>query len=235
MGKEVSNLRVLLRVVIILIILSCLLFGSVVAFNWINAWVFIGITAVLSITGSFWLKKRDPRLFMDRMGYEKKNPEGYDKVILSFYALFVLILFLVPGLDAVRFKWSFVAFPFVVLGFVLLFAACFVLVSVLRANPYLSSIVEVREDKGQKLITSGPYRYVRHPWYVGIIIWFYSIPLALGSLFALGPALALTIIIIIRTVIEDRVMHREFAWVQGIRRQYQVSFATLCLVIIICL
>jgi len=209
MEKEISNIRVLLRIVTLTLILAALLFGSAGTLKWPEAWIFLAIVLAISIPSSLALKRRDPQLFRDRMGYDKKKPETYDKFILSFYTLFILILFLVPGLDAVRFTWSFVPFYFKVVGFALLFVAFFVMAAVIKANPYLSSIVEVREDKGQKLITTGPYRYVRHPWYVGIIIWFYSIPLALGSWYDLIPAVCLTIIIIIRTKIEDRVMHRD--------------------------
>jgi protein-S-isoprenylcysteine O-methyltransferase Ste14 len=79
----------------------------------------------------------------------------------------------------------------------------------MRENTYLSRVVEIQKDRGHKVITTGPYRYVRHPMYVGVIILLVSVPLALGSLWALVPGVALTIIIIIRTHLEDKTLHAE--------------------------
>ena len=76
----------------------------------------------------------------------------------------------------------------------------------MRENTFLSRVVEIQKDRGHKVITTGPYRYVRHPMYVGVIILFVSIPLALGSVFALVHSLALAIIIIIRTHLEDKTL-----------------------------
>jgi protein-S-isoprenylcysteine O-methyltransferase Ste14 len=81
--------------------------------------------------------------------------------------------------------------------------------SVVRANPYLSSIVEVHQDREHKVITTGIYSYVRHPWYVGLIFWFFSVPLALGSLYSLIPAGVLTILLVMRIFIEEKTLRKE--------------------------
>ncbi len=81
--------------------------------------------------------------------------------------------------------------------------------SVLRVNSYVSRIVEVRVDQGQKVVSEGPYRIVRHPMYVGFIILFMSIPLALGSLYALIPGALLVVVLAIRTSLEDRTRQKE--------------------------
>jgi protein-S-isoprenylcysteine O-methyltransferase Ste14 len=69
--------------------------------------------------------------------------------------------------------------------------------------------VEIQEDKGHHVITTGPYRLVRHPMYVGVITLFFAIPLALGSLYGLLPGVGLAIAIIIRTYLEDKTLHKE--------------------------
>jgi protein-S-isoprenylcysteine O-methyltransferase Ste14 len=79
----------------------------------------------------------------------------------------------------------------------------------MRENTYLSRVVEVQKEKGHKVITTGPYKYVRHPMYVAVILLYFSIPLALSSLIALIPSSLLAIIIIIRTHLEDRTLHKE--------------------------
>jgi len=79
----------------------------------------------------------------------------------------------------------------------------------MREYTFLSTIGEIQKDRGHRVITTGPYKYVRHPMYVGAVIFFFCIPLALGSLYALIPGLLLVILIIIRTSFEDKMLHKE--------------------------
>jgi len=95
-----------------------------------------------------------------------------------------------------------VAYAGVMVSLLLFFA-------VLRENAYLSRFVEVQKERGHKVITTGPYRYIRHPMYVAVIVLLYSIPVALGSLWTLIPGLVLTILFIIRTHFEDKTLHDE--------------------------
>lgn len=116
---------------------------------------------------------------------------------------------ILPGIDAVRYRWSQIAMPIKTAGFAAIIASFILIFYVMRENTYLSRVVEIQKDRGHKVITTGPYRYVRHPMYVGVIILLVSVPLALGSLWALVPGVALTIIIIIRTHLEDKTLHAE--------------------------
>jgi protein-S-isoprenylcysteine O-methyltransferase Ste14 len=75
--------------------------------------------------------------------------------------------------------------------------------------------VEVQRERGHKVITSGPYQYVRHPMYVGVIILLYSIPVALGSLWTLIPASVLSFLFVIRTHFEDKTLHEELEGYQS--------------------
>ena len=76
-------------------------------------------------------------------------------------------------------------------------------------NTYLSRVVEIQKERGHRVISTGPYRYIRHPMYVGVIILFVCIPLALGSLLTLIPGALLTALIVIRTHLEDKALHSE--------------------------
>ena len=76
-------------------------------------------------------------------------------------------------------------------------------------NTYLSCVVEIQKERGHRVISTGPYRYIRHPMYVGVIILFVCIPLALGSLLTLIPGALLTALIVIRTHYEDKTLHSE--------------------------
>jgi protein-S-isoprenylcysteine O-methyltransferase Ste14 len=71
------------------------------------------------------------------------------------------------------------------------------------------SIVEVHQDREHKVISSGIYGYIRHPWYIGLIPWFFGLPLALGSLYTLISAGVLTILLVIRIFIEEKALRPE--------------------------
>jgi protein-S-isoprenylcysteine O-methyltransferase Ste14 len=92
-----------------------------------------------------------------------------------------------------------VALIYMILGFGLFAWA-------MAANPFFSTAVRVQQDRGQTVVTNGPYRYVRHPGYLGMIVFSLATPLMLASLWALVPAVLLTVGIVSRTSLEDGVL-----------------------------
>ena len=78
-------------------------------------------------------------------------------------------------------------------------------------NPYFTSVVRIQKDRGQKVITTGPYRFIRHPAYWQSVVWWLITPVILGTLWALIPALLMIVGIIVRTVLEDRTLLAELA------------------------
>jgi len=189
--------------------MSAAFFGSAGTLAWFQAWLYIVIQFSFWTVTAVWMKKHNPELLKDRMAFLKRSAKGWDKIIIvTSTAVFVPYL-LLPGLDAVRYRWSSVPLAIVVLGFVGVIFALFVMAWVIRVNAYLTRFVEVQRERGHKVITSGPYRYVRHPMYASLIILLYSIPVALGSLWTLIPASILTLLFVIRTYFEDQTLHEE--------------------------
>jgi protein-S-isoprenylcysteine O-methyltransferase Ste14 len=80
---------------------------------------------------------------------------------------------------------------------------------VTSVNRRLSTMVRIQDDRGQQVVTNGPYRYVRHPMYVGTVLFAPGIPLLLGSWWALIPAGMIIVIFIIRTAMEDKTLMEE--------------------------
>jgi protein-S-isoprenylcysteine O-methyltransferase Ste14 len=76
-------------------------------------------------------------------------------------------------------------------------------------NKFFSSVVRIQKDRGHKVIQDGPYKYVRHPGYVGIFFLAPAVPLILGSIWGLIPSGLFIIAIIIRTYLEDKTLHKE--------------------------
>lgn len=156
----------------------------------------------------FWLKKNSPELFKERMS--KIMPiKNWDKITALGFAILFLALFLTAGFDK-RYQWSEVPYVFKAVGFIGIIISMYYLVfSSLKENPYLAKIAKIQ--KGQSVITTGSYKWVRQPFYLGVIIIYSLIPLALGSLYALIPSLLIAAVFVIRTYLEDIMLQKELS------------------------
>jgi len=192
-----------------LVVIGAILFGTAGTFDWPEAWVYIVIQFGWSAALTVWLWKHDLELLKDRLKFVKKSAEGWDKVLavvgIPFYSLYLVI----PGFDAVRYRWSHVPDWVKIICFALVVASFFWISRVMKENTFLSRFVEIQEERGHRVITTGPYRFVRHPMYFGALILIPSLPVALGSLLALIPAVVCIVLMLVRTRLEDKTLHRE--------------------------
>jgi protein-S-isoprenylcysteine O-methyltransferase Ste14 len=209
MDSEVSNLRLASRLSAAFVVMSAAFFGSAGTVAWFQAWLYMAIQFSFWMVTALWLKKHNPQLLKDRMVFLKGDTRGWDRIIIIVSTILFVPYLLLPGLDAVRYQWSSVPLPVAVAGFAGVIVSLLLFFAVLRENAYLSRFVEIQREKGHRVVTSGPYRHVRHPMYVGLIILLYSLPVALGSLWTLIPASVLTLIFVIRTYLEDKTLRRE--------------------------
>jgi protein-S-isoprenylcysteine O-methyltransferase Ste14 len=209
-NNDSSKLKIALKTVLMIIFFLALIFVPAGTFKWIEAWIFLLLYFLCMAALVIWLKKNDPELLKERMAAKKKkNVKGWDRAIMFAYTLLILVLIVLAGLDAVRFRWSQVPLEIKVLGFIG-FIPVLILVSwTMKENTYLSEMVRIQEERGHQVCTTGPYQYVRHPMYVGVIIFLFCFPLALGSLYALIPAFVTVILFFIRTALEDKTLHNE--------------------------
>jgi protein-S-isoprenylcysteine O-methyltransferase Ste14 len=128
--------------------------------------------------------------------------------------IFFLATFLIPGFDF-RFGWSQMPLWLIILSQALVLAGYSIVAWVFKVNSYASRIVQV--ETGQKVVTTGPYAIVRHPMYVGVIIFYVFSPPALGSYWAVIPALCIVPFIVARTIGEEKELmanlagYREYA------------------------
>jgi protein-S-isoprenylcysteine O-methyltransferase Ste14 len=112
-------------------------------------------------------------------------------------------------LDAGRFRWSSMPVALQVLGVLLLAFTGFVIGRVMTVNYYLSRYARIQDDRGQQVVTQGPYRYVRHPMYAVLPPFMAGMALVLGSWWALVPAGLIGALYIIRTALEDHMLQEE--------------------------
>lgn len=178
---------------------------------WLEAWLVTIFFIAYLVPTVLWLNKNNPKLMRERM-FSKgafKGWKGWDKVLMITLSVPALLLFPIAAFDAVRFQWSQVPLFLKALGFVGLMPFLILSFLVMRENTYAAKIVRIQKDRGHKVITTGPYKYVRHPMYAGSIPFFICLPLALGSLYALIPGALVAIFVIIRTYLEDKTLQKE--------------------------
>jgi protein-S-isoprenylcysteine O-methyltransferase Ste14 len=135
---------------------------------------------------------------------------------------FMLGCWIVAGLDVGRFHWSdAVPFGWRLAGLVGLAASLGLSFWAMMANRFFSPVVRIQSERGHHLINSGPYRYLRHPGYLGIIGGPLCAALALDSWWALLPAAGIAFLIVRRTTMEDKFLRRELegypAYVEKVR------------------
>ena len=206
--SKTKKIILVVRSIITVFFLLGLLFGSAGTLNWPEAWLYLAIY-FLAVSGlMIWLKKNSPDLLKERMTV-KKDSKSWDKKIILAYTLCFMIMIVVTGLDSVRFLWSRVPLFWQVIGFLGFIPVMILVFWTMRENAYLSQLVRIQKDRGHQVCTTGPYRYVRHPMYVGVILMFFCVPLALGSLYALIPGTVMTFLFILRTSLEDKTLQEE--------------------------
>ena len=195
-------------VAIFMVWIAVILFLAAGRLNWTWAWVYLGICLVsVLITGAITLRT-SPETIAERG--ELKMTKKWDKVVSGLYALAVYFaLPLVAGLD-VRFGWGRdLSAAWHAAGAVVLVVGLVLSAWAMIANAYFSTAVRIQSDRGHRVCSSGPYRFVRHPGYVGFILQAISVPFLLGALWALIPGITATVLMIIRTSLEDGMLQAE--------------------------
>lgn len=207
-----------MQVVFTLIFQAAMLFLSSGRLDWVWAWVLISMYMVgISINAAIMLRY-SPETIAERA--TAKGMKGWDKIISGTWAImyFVLIL-LVAGLD-VRFGWTGpVTLTFHIAGGVALVLGFALFSWAMVSNAYFATVVRIQEDRGHTVCTTGPYRFMRHPGYVGAIVQSLALPLMLGSLWSLIPGGLAAMLMVARTALEDRMLHEELAGYHDYARQ----------------
>jgi protein-S-isoprenylcysteine O-methyltransferase Ste14 len=201
------------QVVIQFLIFALILFSTSGKLNWIWAWAYMGVSILILAINAMLLS---PELMAER-GEVKENVESWDRYMASIGSIITLVIVILPGLD-LRFEWSPPLNPFVqIIGLIVYVLGMGLFTWSMASNPFFSGVVRIQMDRDQVVATSGPYRYVRHPGYLGYITAYSATALALGSLWALIPAFLLLISMTMRTVLEDKTLleklegYREYA------------------------
>ncbi|MBN2207589.1 MAG: isoprenylcysteine carboxylmethyltransferase family protein [Candidatus Aminicenantes bacterium] len=176
--------------------------------RWPEAWILLILYGAV-VAGVFaWWKKHAPGLLKERMTRDK-DAKSWDKLIMLLYTLVLIVALVLPGLDAVRFGWSSVPAAVKILAFVGYLPAMGIALWAMRENAFLSDVVRIQTERGHAVCRSGPYRFIRHPMYAGVILVFLCFPASLGSWYAYIPVSLIIALFILRTALEDKTLRKE--------------------------
>jgi protein-S-isoprenylcysteine O-methyltransferase Ste14 len=159
-AKMIAGMAI--RLLALLVLLAALLFVPAGRWDWLDAWLFIGAYGVFLALYGVWGLWKDPEQLEERSRISP-NAKPWDKLILGAYTICLLIIFPLAGLDAGRFQWSAVGWLVKAVAWLGMAAAGSVIFWASATNTYLSRVARIQDDRGQKVVTAGPYRYVRHP------------------------------------------------------------------------
>jgi protein-S-isoprenylcysteine O-methyltransferase Ste14 len=206
--KKFSYRRTMIGSFIGIIAMGVAIFALAGRLDYWQGWLFFSTFLVLMVAfGVFFTKKQE--LIQERF---RPGPgvKWWDKIFFVLYIPLYFSVSLLAALDAGRFHWSPqlpvaiypVMFVLILLGYCIIYWAMW-------TNNFFSSRVRIQTDRGQFVVTDGPYRYVRHPGYVGMIVFTPASAVLLGSLYALVPAGITIVLLIIRTYLEDLTLQKE--------------------------
>jgi len=198
----------LVQIGFLVLIQAIILFASVWRWDWWNAWAYLDLYLVFLAFNAFILLGKHKELVEER-SQVGQGAKGWDKIIGLITGIGGLLIIFFAGLDE-RFDWAgSIPLWIQITAFVLLGLSYPLFTWAMVSNRFFSTIVRIQTDRGHTVQTGGPYRFVRHPGYVSLLVSYLMIPLAFGSLWAIIPALVLVINLFVRTALEDRTLQNE--------------------------
>ena len=184
------------------------LFWSAGRMDWWPAWAAVAVMLVCLTAVGIAILRFHPDLLVERQS-PPKGAKAWDRAILSILRLTQLVRYILAGLDQ-RHGWT-GGFPLAVqiAGMVACVLGYALFVWALAANNFFSQIVRIQSERGQAVATGGPYRYVRHPSYMGMILFELAMPTLLASWWSLLAGGLCALLFILRTALEDRTLQAE--------------------------
>jgi protein-S-isoprenylcysteine O-methyltransferase Ste14 len=187
---------------------SCLLFVSAGRVDWALGWSFVLVVLILEIGTLCLLAFLAPNTLNHR-GSIGSGVKPFDRWFVVLWLALSLLTPVIAGLDAVRFQWSTLPEVLYYPGLIALIAASICADWAMVVNEHFEQFVRIQSDRDHRVITTGPYRFVRHPAYLGAVLGTLATPPMLGSAWAFVPAGLIALLFIVRTHFEDQTLRHE--------------------------
>jgi protein-S-isoprenylcysteine O-methyltransferase Ste14 len=202
---------VILRFSIMVLFVLVVLFLAAGKLNWWEAWVYVIQALIVLVFSRAIIIRKNPDLAQERAeAGSKENVKPWDRILMPLMSIILpLVSWVVCGLDE-RFGWSRdLPDGIQLIALLFLFAGSMLGTWAMTANRFFSSLVRIQTERGHTVVSSGPYRFVRHPSYAGLILTWIASPVFFSSAWAAIPAFVGVILTVLRTALEDRTLQEE--------------------------
>jgi protein-S-isoprenylcysteine O-methyltransferase Ste14 len=186
--------------------LTLALFPAAGTLSWLAGWLYLLLFFGFYLGVTAWLYRHNPGLLQERLSLSRVDQKGWDKKLFPLLLVFPFVWLAFVSVDAVRFHWSPEPIWLQLVGVLLLLCSFYLFFLTFRENSYLSTVVRLQTERGHSVISTGPYRYVRHPMYAGFLLFMIGTPLFLGAWYGALLGLGFMIGLARRAVLEERTL-----------------------------
>jgi len=208
-----------------IVIYGLILFLAAGSMKWVWGWVLLGVLTAVSFAPPLLLAATHPELITERKkGIFAKDVKRWDQWLTGLAGGMMFFTWIVAGLD-LRFQWTRpLSIVYHLGGLLVVILGHALFLWAMSANAFFSQGVRIQAERGHTVATAGPYRYVRHPGYVGVLLAHLATPLLLGSLWALLPSVLLVMLFVVRTWLEDATLMAELPGYKafGLQTRYRL-------------
>ena len=190
-----------------------LLFASAGCLDWPRAWIYLGAVLLGELLTAAILAAANPEI-LERRGRMDARAKSYDRVFIVLWLVLAFVTPVVAGLDVGRSGDAPVPLAGMYAGLAVMGLAYLLGIWAMAVNEHFELLVRIQTDCGHRVVSSCPYRIVRHPGYLAAIVGSLTTPLILGSLWAFAPVAAGALLFTVRTALEDRTLREELAGYQ---------------------
>lgn len=176
--------------------------------RWWRGYAALAVVAAVAVANNAWVRRHNPELPRVRRSVGA-GTKKWDLWWLGAFWFMVLAVLVVGALDGTRFGWAPAGWAWFPAGVAVFGAGMALSAWAMGQNPFFEGTVRIQTDRGQRVIDTGPYAYLRHPGYLGLMLIVDGLPWMLGSWWALAPALLASAWLVVRTHLEDAMLRRE--------------------------
>ncbi len=182
-------------------------------FDYWQAWLYAGLSTLMNL-GTRWVQRTAPEVTRER-AKPGADAKGWDKALLGVSLLLNLVTFVLAGLDSGRLhRAASVPWAWVTVGLALALLGTALFLWAMGENRFFSAVVRIQTERAHHVCTTGPYRWVRHPGYAGMLLGTLGLPLLFTSWWSAVPSALSALLLLLRTHLEDQTLARELTGYQ---------------------
>ena len=190
------------------VLLALFMFWPAGTIWWTRGWVFLLTFALASTASAIFLQRVNPEVVVARSRFHQ-GTKAWDRIVVAFLFPLFFAIISVAALDDSRFHWCPQSWWVCGFGYAIMCCGFAGLIWATAVNRFFEPTVRIQTDRGHTVVTNGPYAIVRHPGYAFALPMFVGIALAMGSLWALIPAVLTWLVLAVRTQLEDSTLRAE--------------------------